>query len=296
MALSSRSGLVLAVAAHVLWGFFPIYWNLLSQVNSAELACHRIAWAFLFSLIIGLIRFRASDKKSRQTLLASLGTWETWGTYAFAAAMIAINWFSFLWAVNNDRVLLSSLGYYINPLFTVFLGVVVLGERLGGAGWFAIVLAAIGVAVMTLAIGEFPWVSLSMATSFSLYGLTKKRAKLDALNGLLLETTVLIAPTIVYLAWLGQTGSGVFRTEGLHVDLLLVFGGLVTILPLSLFAAASKLVQLSTMGVLQYVGPTLQFLVGVFYFGEAVKLSTLIGFGFVWTGVAIFLTARRKNR
>ena len=290
MSPSTRLGLLLAVAAHALWGLFPIYWNLLSHVNSAELASHRIIWAFLFSLLIAAIRIRMRGPERRAALFNSLKRRDTWLTFSFAALMIAINWMAFLIAVNNGRVLLSSLGYYINPLFNVLIGVLLLGERLHPRGWTAISIAAVGVSIMTAAIGEVPWVSLAMATSFAFYGLAKKKAKLDPLDGLLLETGILILPTVAYLLWLGQNGDGVFGHVDRRTDLLLITGGFVTIVPLALFAGATQRAPLSTIGVLQYIGPTLQFIVGTFYFGEEVSSSTLLGFAFVWTGVIVFLS------
>ncbi|MEO1527582.1 MAG: EamA family transporter RarD [Planctomycetota bacterium] len=295
MSSSTRLGLLLAVAAHALWGLFPIYWKLLAAVDSAELACHRILWAFLFSFFIAAVRFRIGPPERRSAFFSALRRKETWLTYSFAASMIAINWIAFLVAVNNGNVLLSSLGYYINPLFNVLLGVLVLGEKLHGRGWLAIGIAGVGVAIMTVAIGELPWVSLAMATSFAMYGLAKKKAKLDPLDGLLLETGILIVPTVCFLSYLSFNDEGAFGAMGYRTDSLLIFGGLVTIIPLALFAGATQRAPLSMIGVLQYIGPTLQFLVGTVYFGEKVTQSTLLGFAFVWTGVIVFLSRGRSR-
>ena len=279
---------MLAIAAHFLWGVFPIYWNLLARIPSVELVCHRIAWAFSFALVIAVFRFRLVNKTRRLRWWVRMRSLKTWRTYALAAVLIAINWLSFLYAVNNDRVLFSSLGYYINPLFNVLLGVFVLGETISRRGWTAILLAAVGVSVMTFSVGEIPWVSFSMASSFALYALVKKKAKLDALNGLLIELSVLIVPTLIYLAWLSNRSQNHFGTEGLTIDFLLIAGGLVTVVPLALFAAATQRAPLSLIGILQYIGPTMQFLVGAFYFGEPLSGTTLFGFAFVWIGIAVF--------
>ncbi|KAA5546214.1 EamA family transporter RarD [Roseiconus nitratireducens] len=294
MSASTRFGAMLAIAAQVLWGLFPIYWNLLGQMATTHLVAHRILWAFVFSLLIAAVRFFFSDVSRRAALLAALRDRRTWITYGTAGALVATNWLAFLWAVNHDRVLFSSLGYYINPLFNVLLGVLVLGERLSGLRWFAITLAAVGVTVMALAGGEVPWVSFVMASSFALYALVKKKAKLDALNGLLIETTVLLLPTLVFLACVQPAGSGVFGGVDATTKGLLVFGGLLTITPLALFAGAAHRAPLSLLGILQYIGPTLQFAVGAFYFGEPLSTAALIGFAFVWTGVAVFLLPRRS--
>ena len=216
MSPSTRFGLLLAVAAHSLWGLFPIYWRTLAHVDSTELVCHRIVWAFLFSLLIAAIRFRLGSRDKRKRFVDALRQPETWATYSCAALMIAVNWGAFLIAVNSGNVLLSSLGYYINPLFNVLLGVIVLGERLHRRGWIAIAIAAVGVAIMTVGFGGLPWVSLTMATSFAIYGLTKKKAKLDPLDGLLLETGLLVVPTAAYLIWLGRKRRCVRRRKLPH--------------------------------------------------------------------------------
>ena len=288
MSPSTRNGLLLAVGAHFLWGVFPIYWNLLSHFPSIQLVCHRIAWAFAFSVVIALIRYRFASRTRRLRLWIQISRAKTWRTYGLAAVLIAINWLSFLYAVNNDRVLFSSLGYYINPLFNVLLGVFVLGETLSRRGWWAIGLAAVGVSVMTLSVGEFPWVSFAMASTFAFYALVKKTAKLDALHGLLIELSVLIVPTLLYLCWVSSQSQNQFQFENSIETWLMVMGGLVTIVPLALFAAATQRAPLSLIGILQYVGPTMQFLVGVFYFGEPLSQTTVVGFAFVWTGIAVF--------
>jgi chloramphenicol-sensitive protein RarD len=293
MSASARLGFFCAVAANVIWGLFPIYWNLLKDTPAGELVGHRIVWACVFSAAIALIRFRMSSREARAALLESLRRRRTWAMYSLAAVLIAINWLAFLWAVTTDRVLLSALGYYINPLFNVLLGVMVLGERLALRRWCAVGLAAVGVLVMTYAAGEVPWISLAMASSFAGYALVKKKAKLDPLNGLFIETFVMIVPTMIYLSWVYQRGGGVFGKGDAMIDGLLILGGLLTLVPLALFSAATQRVPLSLIGVLQFVGPTLQFLVGAFYFDEPLSTTTLVGFGFVWSGVAVFLLARK---
>ena len=295
MPASTRIGFFFAVAANVIWGLFPIYWNLLQQTPAAELVCHRIVWAFVFSFAIAATRFHFSSRPVRVALLNALRNRKTWAMYATAAVLVAFNWLAFLWAVTHDQVLLSSLGYYINPLFNVLLGVVVLGERLPPGQWVAIALASIGVTVMASATGQIPWVSLVMASSFAGYALIKKQVKLDAMNGLTVETTVLILPTLMYLATVYNQGGGVFGKGNTTIDLLLILGGFLTLVPLALFSAATQRVPLSVIGVLQFVGPTLQFAVGAFYFGEPLSQFRLVGFAFVWTGVTVFLLSRQRQ-
>lgn len=290
---STRLGIIYAIAANVIWGLFPIYWGLIAGIPAVELVCHRIVWAFVFSFAIAVIRFRLSSRVVREALLDQLRCRRTWAMYALAAVFIAINWGAFLWAVTNDRVLLSSLGYYINPLFNMLLGVLVFGEHLSRARWVAVGLAAIGVSVMTYAAGEVPWASLIMASSFAGYAMIKKMGKLDPLYGLFIETLTLIIPALIYMGMVYQAGGGVFGRGDAVVDWWLIIGGLLTLVPLALFSAATQRAPLTLIGVLQYVGPTLQFIVGVFYFGEAVSQFTLLGFGFVWIGVAVFLLSRK---
>ncbi|MEP3930933.1 EamA family transporter RarD, partial [Rhodopirellula bahusiensis] len=219
-----------------------------------------------------------------------------WTIYVIAAVMIAINWLAFIWAVNNNRVLEASLGYYINPLLNVVLGVVVLGERLRWPQWMAVGFAAIGVSVMAIGNGGLPWVSMAMATSFAIYGLVKKKASLPVLLGLMLEVTVLVIPAAIYLGMRLADGVSTMQT-GTSVEFGMLLGaGLITIAPLAFFAAAVQRVDLSLMGILQYIGPTLQFLVGYVLFGETLDTSRKIGFVFVWTGLLIFLVASQFKR
>lgn len=293
MSATTRLGIIFAVAANTIWGLFPIYWGLITGIPAVELVCHRIVWAFVFSFTIAVIRFRLSSRAVRQAILEALSCRRTWAMYSLAAIFIAINWLAFLWAVTNDHVLLSSLGYYINPLFNMMLGVVVFGEYLSRTRWVAVVLAAIGVSVMTYAAGEVPWCSLIMASSFAGYAMIKKMGKLDPLYGLCIETLALIVPALIYLAIVYQAGGGEFGRGDAAVDWWLIIGGFLTLVPLALFSAATQRAPLTLIGVLQYIGPTLQFIVGVFYFGEPISQFTLLGFGFVWTGVAVFLLSRK---
>ncbi|WP_149499486.1 EamA family transporter RarD [Roseiconus lacunae] len=290
----TQIGFAFAITANTIWGLFPIFWSFLGKMPAVELVCHRIAWAFVFSVIIAVTRFYSTPQNARRELLRTIFQWRTWALYAASAVLIAINWLAFLYAVTNDQVLLSSLGYYINPLFNVLLGVIVFGESLRRSRWVAIGLATVGVVIMAIGTGEIPWVSLFMASSFAGYAMLKKKAKLDAMYGLLLETTVLIIPTLAYLGYLQSSGQATFATQHWSVDGMLILGGLMTLVPLALFSAATRRTPLSIIGVLQYVGPTLQFIVGVFYFGESVSLQRLVGFAFVWAGVAIFLYNRRR--
>jgi chloramphenicol-sensitive protein RarD len=291
----SRIGLVCAILAFSLWGFFPLYWNLLDQFPSLALACHRVLWAFAWlAVLVPVLMLRGGEVPPRQ-FLRVIAAPRVWSLYAFAAAMLAINWLAFLWAVNNNEVLQASLGYYINPLLSVLLGVFVLGERLEVSQWLAVCVAALGVTVMTLAGDGLPWASLAMASAFAMYGLAKKKTPLPSLSGLWVEVTVLLIPAAL-TAWL-LAGTAEHRAVEFTplVWALLIGGGGLTILPLTLFAAGARRLPLSTVGVLQYIGPTLQFLVGTLINGEEFDWQKLVGFVCVWCGSIIYLAGSRRR-
>ncbi|WP_345319284.1 EamA family transporter RarD [Novipirellula rosea] len=289
--LDLRFGFFCAIAAHTLWGLFPIYWRQLGHVDATELVWHRILWSFLMLCIIIPFVLRKGNLGGYQAFVTAVRTPKIWAIYSLAAVMIAINWLAFLWAVKNNRVLEASLGYYINPLMNVMLGVIVLGEKLGRIQWVAVAVAAVGVLVMSIAGGSVPWVSLAMASSFAFYGLIKKKTQLPAIVGLWFEMAVLFLPALFMIASRATTGDSAMIASNLTGKLMLIGGGLVTITPLMLFAAAVRRVNLSTIGILQYIGPTLQFIVGAFVFGEPLDGWRIIGFGFVWVGLVIFLVS-----
>lgn len=277
-----------------------MYWRLLASVPSLELVCHRIIWSFVFLSVLAATR--ASLRRRTVPLclidvplLAPVGRAKIGLIYTFAAVLISINWLTFIWAVNHGRVLEASLGYYINPLLSVLLGVLCLGERLSRFQGIAIAIAAVGVTVMAFAGGEMPWISLALAGSFAVYGLVKKAAPLSSMAGLLVETAVLILPALGYVLALEYSGSGAI-TQGSSVSIsLLMLGGCITVLPLALFATAAQRVPLSTLGILQYVGPTLQLLIGIYIFKEPFGTGRLIGFSLVWIGSIVFLVALRSR-
>jgi chloramphenicol-sensitive protein RarD len=205
-----------------------------------------------------------------------------------SAALISVNWLIYVWAVGNGHVIDASLGYFINPLLNVVLGVLVLGERLNGAQKCAVALAAVGVVYLAVVTGRAPWIALSLAASFGLYGLIRKVIRVEAVPGLATETLLLAPFALLYLWWLEQQGGAAFGHAPAHIDVLLVASGLVTALPLALFAFGARRIPLSTVGLVQYIGPTLQFLLGVWVFHEAFDLQRGIGFVFIWTALAIY--------
>jgi chloramphenicol-sensitive protein RarD len=290
------SGFWSGVAAYTIWGLVPIYWKLLKHVPGIQVLGHRIVWslAVLIILVAAMRRGgRATFGGGRASLAggrATLGAVSSRvvGLYAIAAVLIAVNWFLYIYAVNAGFIVETSLGYYITPLVNVLFGVVVFHERMRPAQWVAIVIAAAGVVQLTFAYGALPWIAFGLAASFGSYGLAKKKAPLGPVEGLTLETAILAPVAILFLVMLHRSGDGAFLRTGATSDALLIGGGLVTTVPLLLFAAAVRTVPLSVIGILQYIGPTLQFLLGVFVYHEPFSRTQLIGFSIVWTALAIY--------
>jgi chloramphenicol-sensitive protein RarD len=278
----NKQGIILGAAAYALWGFFPIYWKLLGEVPAMQLLGNRIVWSFL--LLGGVILLRRQWRDFRSMALATRAV----PVYVAAAALISVNWLMYVWAVNAGFVVETSLGYFINPLLSMLLGVAVLRERLRAAQWLCLGLAVAGVLYLTLTYGRLPWIALVLAVSFGLYGLVKKRAPLSPQYGLTLETGILFLPAAGTLALAAGTGTGALFQEGLRTDVLLVLGGAVTVVPLLLFAGAAQRLPLTVLGPLQYIAPTVQFLLGVLVFSEPFTARHLVGFSLVWASLALF--------
>ncbi len=276
-----NKGILNGIVAYALWGFFPIYWKLLHDVPAPQLLGHRIGWSFLLLVAVILITGQWNDFRSAVNA-------RVLRIYFIAAILIGINWLLYVWAVNADFIVETSLGYFINPLLSVLMGVLFLRERLRAAQWIPVILAAIGVAYLTVAYGRLPWIALSLAFSFGFYGLAKKLAPLGSLFGLTLETGILFLPAVIYLGWAEANGSAAFLHTGTTPDLLMIGAGVVTTIPLLLFASAAKQIPLSMIGILQYLAPTIQFLIGVFVYDEPFDQSRLIGFSIVWLALIVF--------
>jgi len=279
---SAGAGLAAAITAFLLWGLFPLYLKPLSGVPALEIMAHRIVWCCLMVFAWLALRrelpavWRAlADPGTRLRLVAS-------------AALISVNWLVYVWAVTNEHTVDASLGYFINPLLNVVLGVLVLKERLNRAQWIAVTLAAAGVIYLTVATGRPPWIALALATSFALYGLIRKVVAVEAVPGLATETLLLAPFAAAFLLWCQAQGSGALGHAGVEVDALLLGSGLVTALPLALFAFGARLIPLSTLGLLQYVGPTLQFLIGVLVFQEPFPRVRAVGFVLIWAALAFY--------
>lgn len=277
-----------------MWGSFPLYFPLLEPAGAFEILAHRILWSMLTVGLLVITLRRGSrvmalvrDSRVRRLLIS-------------AAVVIAINWVGFIWGVNNDRVIEVSLGYFVNPLVTVLLGVLILGERLRPLQWVAVGLAAVAVVILTVNYGRPPWIALLLAFSFGTYGLMKKKANAGAVEGLAVETLLLSPVALGYLVWLAAQGDLAFGSEGITNMLLLASTGLVTALPLLCFSAAATRLDLVTIGLLQYLTPTVQFALGVLWFHEPMPTVRWIGFVLVWVALAIFTTeaivhARRRQ-
>jgi chloramphenicol-sensitive protein RarD len=271
-----------AVGAYGIWGLFPIYWKLLHHVPPAQLLCHRIIWSFV--LLIGVVLswgqwglFTRAIQKPRVLRL-----------YVLAAGLVSLNWLLYVWAVNAGFIVETSLGYFINPLLSVLIGVVFLGERLRPWQWVPVGLAASGILYLTISYGSPPWIALTLAFTWAIYGLVKKVAPLGSLHGLTLETGILFAPVLFYLVYVDRTGHSAFLHGNASTSLLLIGSGLVTTIPLWLFASAVQRIPLSIVGILQYIAPTLQFLIGVLVYKEPFTPARCIGFGLVWTALVVF--------
>jgi chloramphenicol-sensitive protein RarD len=275
-------GIAFAALAYVLWGLFPLYFRQLAAVPATEILVHRIVWSLVFLLVLLTLRHQWAwlGKVLRQPRVL--------GACALSALLLSTNWLTYVWAVGHDHVLDASLGYFITPLVNVLLGYTVLHERPRPAQWLALGLAVVGVVWLTVLVGQLPWIALVLAASFGTYGLLRKVAVLGALEGLALETLLLAPFALAALALSMFTGRGSFPAGGVATDWLLVGVGPLTVVPLLLFAAGARRISMTTLGLLQYLGPTIQFLLGVWLFKEPFDSQRAIGFGFIWLGLVAY--------
>jgi chloramphenicol-sensitive protein RarD len=282
MLASARSGFWATVGAFLIWGVFPVYWKWLAQVPALQIMAHRLAWCFV--LVAGYLALRRGAAWWRplaaQPRLVRL--------LATSAVLIALNWWLYIWAVNNGHIVDTSLGYFINPLVNVLLGVVVLKERLNPRQWLAVLIAAGGVTYLTVQTGALPWIALALAFSFGCYGLIRKIAVVEAIPALGLESSILFVPAVLYLVWAQFAGVGSFGQIDLVTDVLLVSSGLITAVPLVLFAYGAQRIPYSLVGILQYIAPTLQLALGVLLYGEPFTSTQALGFGCIWLALAVY--------
>lgn len=285
-----NTGILSAVLAFLCWGLFPLYFHAIGDVPPLQILAHRMLWSLLFLVIVLLVR-------RQWAWLRIVRNPRVFGSFVASALLLSINWLIYIWAVNNGHVIEGSLGYFINPLVNIMFGAALLKEHLRRAQWLAIGVAALGVAWLTWQAGTVPWIALALAVSFGGYGLLRKTAALGALEGLSFETMVLFPLAAAYVAWLTVHGQNAFiNTPSNTTRLLLMAAGPITAIPLLLFASGARKIPLSVVGLLQYLSPTLQFLLGVWLFNEAFTPDRLVGFALIWIALALFAVEGLLNR
>lgn len=290
----TRQGILLAVAAYTMWGIAPIYFKSLSEVSPFEILSHRVVWSFF--LLAFLLHMSRGWRKVRDTLTSKPKM-----LYLVATSiLVGANWLIFIWAVNSNHMLDASLGYYINPLINVLLGMFFLGERLRKLQWFAVALAAIGVIIQLIAFGSVPIVAIALAFSFGFYGLLRKKVSLEAQTGLFIETLVMLPIAATYLLFIADSATSDLSMNPMQLNLLLVAAGVITTVPLLCFTGAATRLKLSTLGFFQCIGPSLMFLLAVLIYGEAFTSDKAITFAFIWGALVIFsfdgLRNNKKNK
>ncbi len=284
-----KKGVLYVLAAYGMWGFFPLFFKTLEGVSAFQIMAHRVVWSFI--LLAGIILFR----KELKALIGSI-TWRIAGLYLIAGVLLAINWVTYVWAVTEGYVVEASLGYFINPLVSVLLGVIFLQERLRPLQWVPVFLAAAGVTYLAISMGQLPWIALVLAFSFGFYGLMKKIAPLNSLHGLTLETGAIFLPALGFLLFEQARGAGSFVNDGTGTSLLLAATGIVTAIPLLFFASGTRVVPLTTVGLLQYITPSSQFLLGVLLYHEPFTRERAIGFIIIWAALVIFTVENLWHR
>src|SRR4030042_1810238 len=277
-----NKGVLAGIGAYTLWGLFPIYWRLLEHDPAIEILAPRMVWSLVF--VVGILTL----KREWQWLSEAMRNRRTLVIYILAAVPLPLNLYTYIWAVNAGYVVEASLGYFINPLVNFLLGVIFLGEKLRRWQVAAVILAGLGVVYLTVSYGSLPWISLVLAFSFGLYGLIKKTAALESMHGFSLETIVLFLPALGYLLYREVSGVGAFVHQGTVVTLLLILAGPVTSIPLLLFGYAARSIPLSMLGFIQYIAPTLQFLLGVFVYFEPFPKARLVGFCIIWAALLLY--------
>ncbi|MFC4320532.1 EamA family transporter RarD [Litchfieldia salsa] len=287
-----NKGIMYAFSAYLLWGVLPLYWKLLDTISAIEILAHRIVWSFLF--VFAIILITKKGKQLKQQLGSLIHRKKVLLGIVISSLLVTSNWFIFIWAVNSNHIIETSLGYYINPLVSVLLGVLVLKERLSFWQTVSFALAGIGVLILTFQYGSFPWVSITLALSFGLYGLVKKMANLDSLIGLMLETMIITPFALYFLISIQAKGNGTFLNTSVDQQLLLVGAGVATALPLLWFAQGARRIPLSMVGILQYIAPTISLMIGVFLFNEEFTKTHLITFIFIWSALVIYSFSKTK--
>jgi len=278
-----NSGSLYAIAAYVLWGILPVYWKSLSHVSAVQLISHRIVWSFLSLSILIIVSGQAKN------MIESVRKPGVFLSFIPASVLISINWLLYIWSVNSGYIIEASLGYFINPLISVLIGVVFFSEKLRPFQWASVAVAASGVIFLTFAHGSLPFITLTLAFSFAFYGFAKKKARLGSLFGLTIETAILGLPALFYLIWCGLNGTGTFLNHSPWSDILMAGAGIMTSLPLLMFASAAVRIPLSQVGLFQYISPTLQLVIGIFVYNESFTKDRFIGFAIVWAALLLYV-------
>jgi chloramphenicol-sensitive protein RarD len=288
----TQLGVIYAGFSYLLWGLFPIYWKLLGEVSSEEILANRVFWSFIF--MIGVLYLTKKQGLFLHTFKGFAKNKKQLYALIVASLTVTANWFIYIWAVNNGHMIEASLGYYINPLVSILLGVLVLKEKLNIYQYIAFFLATIGVLIISISHGKFPWVAVALALSFGVYGLVKKMINVDSSVGLALETLVLTPVAALYMFYLFLNGSNSFLSSGIEIDLLLIGAGAATAVPLLYFAKGAQKIPLSLLGFLQYIAPTIMLLLGVFVYNEHFSRIQLLSFMFIWSGLTIFSLSKTR--
>ncbi|MFV8433514.1 EamA family transporter RarD [Vibrio owensii] len=290
----SRQGVLLAIGAYTMWGIAPIYFKSIAEVSPLEILSHRVIWSFF--LLAALLHFGRHWRSVRDIIKNKTKMMFLVST----AILVGANWLIFIWAVNSNHMLDASLGYYINPLINVLLGMVFLGERLRKLQWFAVVLAACGVLVQLIVFGSVPVVAIALAMSFGFYGLLRKKVRVEAQTGLFIETLVMLPAAAIYLLFIASSPTSNMLDNPMQLNTLLIAAGVITTLPLLCFTGAATRLKLSTLGFFQYIGPSLMFLLAVLIYGEPFTSDKAITFAFIWGALVVFsfdgLRNNRKSR
>lgn len=281
-------GYAYALQAFFAWGILPLFWKLLSDIPALEILAHRIFWSFIFLIILLLLTRKKNvwnllrQKKTRKSLIIS-------------SLLIGLNWGLFIYAVNNNQIVEASLGYYINPIVNVLLGMLILNEKLDKLKYIAVLIASVAVIYLTIDYGKFPWIAILLACSFGLYGLTKKTAGIEAIPSLAVETLILAPFALGFIIYKMWTGTGAIFVGSLSTNNYLMLTGIVTTLPLYWFAKGAQRIPLSALGFMQYIGPTLMLLIGVLIYNEPFRLEQIIAFGLIWIALTLFTTSIIRN-
>ena len=290
-------GWIAGLSAFIWWGLAPIYFKAVDHVGALEILAHRVAWSIPVTLVL-MVALR-----KRIQILTILKQPKILKGLLLSTALISVNWFVFTWAVTNNQILATSLGYFINPIMSIVMGVILLGEKLDRLQWVAVTLVVVGVANQIFNYGQVPWIALALATSFAIYGFIKKQLEVDSLNGFLLETTLALPLAAGYIIWSVVTGQSFFLQTDMQTDWLLVAGGIITAVPLILFATSARKIPLTGIGFMQFLAPSITFILATQVYKEPLSSAQLLSFVFIWIGLAVYLTQsikqqvkRRKSR